>query len=29
MNVFEFLNQEAEAVVRRLNDVVEHYPGHC
>jgi organic radical activating enzyme len=27
MNVFEFLTEEAHSVVRRFNDVVEHYPA--
>jgi hypothetical protein len=27
MNVFEFLTEEAQSVVRRLNAVVEHYPA--
>lgn len=27
MNVFEFLTDEAHSVIRRFNDVVEHYPA--
>ena len=27
MNVFEFLTDEAHSVVRRFNEVVEHYPA--